>query len=337
MGSGRGKRLLALVCGLGLFVCVPVSGMRALDGDLDRDGIEDGREQRLLERYAPVYVFHPEEKNFSDSVEKYLQKVTLRFHYRGLPDDEILPVGEVNRFNIGNQVHRNKNLLGQYTQEQIRSDQERNTFLDGGYFLEVPDSSNQTEVYRGDWKLERSQVYGHAYLGTDQKIRLQYWLFFPYNVAPNVAGVQLNHEGDWEHVTLRLDEKDQLQEIYYASHNQEGRWWKPEKVLFTDSDLTKRDFGLRHGTHPVVYVALGTHASFATAGEQDRGWYLPKDYTGEGAVFSSVGKIIQLGERSFPANGAEFLTYSGLWGEIGMTPISTGPKTPSYQEAWLEE
>ncbi len=294
--------------------------------DLDQDGIADRHEQNLLNKYAPVYYFHLEEKYFPDSVDEYLGNAELRFHYRLRKDDAILAKGEVNQQTMISQRHRNKDALGRYTDEFISSKDFRDTYNHGGFFLEVPDDlADKDSVYFGDQNLDRTPIYATAYRCSKGTINLQYWLFYPYNLAPAVAGVRLNHEGDWEHITIRLDKSENISEVYFASHNDEG-----ESYLLDSIEVHK-------GTHPVVYSALGTHASFVSAGVQDRGWYLPSDYTGKGAFLDATERVLNVGDGSTVLSNQDFILYGGLWGEIGNTTISTGPKTPSYQSSWQED
>ena len=90
-------------------------------------------------------------------------------------------------------------------------------------------------------------------------------------------------------------------------------------------------------THVIVYLARGTHASFPTSGTQYRAWYLPNDYTGEGQVLYGKDKVLNVGEVEAPLNEQYFVQYAGLWGEIGNTRISTGPKSPSFQDSWMTQ
>lgn len=312
----------------------------AAEPDLDSDGIEDSLEATLIEKYAPTYYCHPDERYYPDHVDEYLSHVQMRFHYNYLTDDQILNAGDVNQESLISQEHRNKDWLGNYTLELIRSTDPRDVYRNGGYFLEVPDDSADKEsVYAGDLNSERFQIYAHAFRGDHNGIKIQYWVFFPYNEAPSVGGVKLNHEADWEHVTLTLNEDHSIRSIYYASHNNEGKSFTVNELSFSDGSGEDSDsYDEEKGrTHPVVYLALGTHASFPTAGTQNRGWYLPNDYTGKGKLYQGMGRTLNVGEWKHPLNGQSFIDYTGLWGEIGTNIISTGPKTPSQQSSWMSD
>ena len=308
--------------------------------DLDMDGVEDSLEELLIDKYAPSYYFHTDEKYYSDNVDEYLSKAHMRFHYRALPDDQILEQGNVNQENLAYMKHNNKDFWGNYTEEIIYSKDARDVYGAGGFFLEIPDNyDNKDDVYKGDIYGHRSKIYAHLFKNESGNISIQYWVFLPYNEAPSVGGVKLNHEGDWEHITVRLDESYGIEKVYFASHNNEGKYYNKEELLFGNGDdLIKKNYNEDEGnTHVIVYLALGTHASFPTSGTQYRGWYLPNDYTSEGKCLHGKGSTLNIGEKEAPLNNQKFIQYGGLWGEIGNTIISTGPKSPSFQESWMKD
>ena len=59
------------------------------------------------------------------------------------------------------------------------------------------------------------------------------------------------HDGDWEHVVVRLDANDEPTDIAYYQHDCE-----PGRVRMGQRARARR------GTHPAVYSALGSHASY---------------------------------------------------------------------------
>jgi hypothetical protein len=104
---------------------------------------------------------------------------------------------------------------------------------------------------------------------SDGLIGLQYWFFYPYNyypvvtrsslmdgapVAGDVENVDL-HQGDWEHVTVLLDQRT-LNPIalYMARHANEGQfyYWNSPKLTFDGPGRL----------HPIVQAAIGGHPSY---------------------------------------------------------------------------
>jgi hypothetical protein len=83
---------------------------------------------------------------------------------------------------------------------------------------------------------------------------IQYWFFYAYNdFATSFDGVN-DHEGDWESIYLFFKDNRPVWATY-ASHIGEGkdlgRPWDPQALEL-------------EGTHPVVYVGGGSHASYHT-------------------------------------------------------------------------
>ncbi|NEW04864.1 Vps62-related protein [Paenibacillus sp. SYP-B3998] len=309
--------------------------------DADLDGIEDSLEQTLLTQYAPKLYLHPDEDNKPSSIDWYLQRVSMRFHHDGgCSDDQILALGSVTQTNLSQQAHQTKNWVCSHSGDNVLSSQARNTRADEGFFLQPPNDNHMDDtVHLGssdsaDWKayahVKPSSVSAGGY-------DIQYWFFYPYNDAPSVAGLDFNHEGDWEHITVTVDSSKRFVSAYFAAHNGEGKDYSASQLQFATKDgvlATNSQKLTNDYTHPVLYSAIGTHASYPTAGTQSRGGVLPNDYTGNGSSSNTYYHVVNLGELKHPLNGQAFINYAGLWGEIGATDISTGPVGPAFQSAW---
>lgn len=76
------------------------------------------------------------------------------------------------------------------------------------------------------------------------EITLQYWFLYLFNDFPAD-----NHESDWEQVTIRLNPAGEAQQIFLSTHaNGQRLAWEQIR---------------KHGSHPIVYVGLGSHANFS--------------------------------------------------------------------------
>lgn len=182
-------------------------------------------------------------------------------------------------------------------------------------------------------------VYGHVFPLAEGGIALQYWSFYPYNEGP----LFFDHDGDWEHVTVGLDEQHQPTWMAFARHsfNAPGR-----KVPWAEVP--------REGNHPFVLVARGTHAAYVHPSEAPRWERLPQvDYGPDGAPKLLGAKVrvwrpgsgpgrssplVNVGERGAPRleAGADgfFMQYAGLWG-MAATIIGTAvPPGPPYQRGF---
>ena len=91
--------------------------------------------------------------------------------------------------------------------------------------------------------------------GRPASSNIEYWIFYPYNDGFSI----FNHESDWEHVRVTVDPKGnggqgQATEVKLSAHK------GGTIVKATDPKLKWE------GTHPVAYVAKGTHANYLAPG-----------------------------------------------------------------------
>lgn len=308
-------------------------------GDYDRDYIVDSLENQLMLKYAPMVFLHPQEQFRPSSVDWYLARVAMRFHHdSGCSDDQILPQGSVTQSNIWTQSHPTKNFLCSHNSDSVRSDTKRDVRADEGFFLQPPNTNNfDAIVHQGDPNPSAWRAYAHVipslYLANG--IDIQYYFFYPYNDG----WTTFNHEGDWEHITVTLDGNHNFYRAYYAAHNNEGKVYTAQQIMFADrfGNIAPSNQKLQGDyTHPVVLSAKGSHASYPTAGEQDR-FPLPDDETGWGQLWNTYNNVVNVGELGNPQNGQTFIKYAHLWGEIGQTDITSGPYGPAWQSAWKQK
>jgi len=108
-------------------------------------------------------------------------------------------------------------------------------------------SLNLTEADHSPWShFVEPVVYGRLKRAGELTI-LQYWMFYLSNDWKN------KHEGDWEMVQVVLDRKEKPIMLAYSQHC----WYQllsPQPELFAN------------GTHPVVYVGLGSHSCLPSQG-----------------------------------------------------------------------
>jgi hypothetical protein len=197
-----------------------------------------------------------------------------------------------------------------------------------------------------------SVVYGRVARQNGLTI-LQYWLFYyddvySYFYPPSNTFWQA-HEGDWESVNVVLSANQEPLFVGYSRHCLGARrGW-------TDTSRWE-------GTHPVVYVAIGSHANYFTAGVHPFnpvcvplpvqqilalfGLGLPSDYTGNGAVAGppqsggSVTHVLRIDDEV-----PSWTAFDGFWGElqyfhapapIGTLPFGTSPRGPAQHALWTD-
>lgn len=233
-------------------------------------------------------------------------------------------------------------------------------------YLDIDDSVRQGS-------LDRAQAFVRVRPWNWLFTELQFWFFYPFNgparaevcTSGNWCDIQFfdqlgRHYGDWEYVTLRVDNRTKKLSSVYMSRHAGGQWITSgnnfEQILQFD------------GTHPQIYVALHSHAHYSTPGAHDyyRAW--EKDYVvgtasvdlrdmtdGEGPVFSTYlpGKyrIISSALPGYQVTEPEWLQFQGRWGQyvrnsddfyIPNTPfpvhtyteVGSGPTGPAMKSSW---
>jgi hypothetical protein len=139
--------------------------------------------------------------------------------------------------------------------------------------------------------------------------KIQYWWFNGYNDGP-LSGGGDNHQGDWEHITIQI-KNGAPKAIYFAAHGE------PMRVA-----LSKVRW---KGNRPIVYSAVGSHASYPRPGKWSLFGPAIKDETKEGGrVWETVHSLASV--RSQP-----WRDFAGAWGEVGEFAHTTGPLGPWHK------
>jgi hypothetical protein len=190
-----------------------------------------------------------------------------------------------------------------------------------------------------------SAVYGRVAHENDDVV-LQYWFFYyddvySYVYPPNDFVWQA-HEGDWESVTVVLSADRQPLFVGYSQHCLgEQRAWGATPRL--------------DDTHPLVHVALGSHANYFSTGThpinaacippaavgilQRNHLPLPVDYTFAGATAAAI-PIHRLDD-----DRPDWIGFPGFWGElqyfhapapIGTVAFGTSPLGPAFHREWTD-
>jgi hypothetical protein len=169
-------------------------------------------------------------------------------------------------------------------------------------------------------------VYWYAARTTSSRIVLEYWFFYSYNAFTN------RHEGDWEWFGIDVDDsggplREQPVKVYYSTHH-DGRWrtWPELKPALN-----------RIGDHPVIYVALGSHANYPNPGSysvlecakdlRPPCFGGPDHAAGDRCELRSPGyRLVELTGQAFPATyGAA--NYLGPRNQV----TGAGPEDPRAQ------
>ena len=198
----------------------------------------------------------------------------------------------------------------------------------------------------------RSVVYGRA-VALGGSTLLQYWYFsyddlYSYNYPPDALFWQA-HEGDWELVNVLIRHGRPVTVGYSQHCTGERRAWADVEHW-------------QGTTHPVVYVANGSHANLFAPGEhpiaeqcipakaiallQQFGLPLPSDHAHPGkAVYGPAGLdgVSATGLARVSLQTPRWIRFAGTWGELQLfhapAPVGTvadgfSPASPSRQDSW---
>lgn len=305
---------------------------------MSAQAFERGIDMGVALRFAPKIFVHPYERNLPDSVENYFRSVYL-MNSQGIPLATTVTADTLQQYNDPGNYLR-------FASDDFPT--AANDFSTGAPIqpTENPDVGRIT-----------APVYAKTFQYPTH-IDIKYIFFYPFNgfqvfrigVLSGFSTKKRNfewarfarHEGDWEHITVRLDPSGQvLQGVFYAQHS--GSAWVSNPPLID-------------GTHPVVMSALNSHASYATSdsfaletilnppGLAPIGWLKVADttttdgtvtyaqpdhaYTAvEWAPYSAPGQLVLLDDN---AEAAKWLGFTGRWGPPALdnTHIDRPPALP---------
>jgi hypothetical protein len=164
------------------------------------------------------------------------------------------------------------------------------------------DNSLETEdAIAADYARTASLLGNYAYVhfaATQSGRVIQYWLFYPYN-----NGTLNDHQGDIEVIEVFLDKSENPIKAIYSQHGagQSAEWF----------DIEKND------THPVVYVAQGSHANYFRPYQGKIG--LENDIVDSGGLTIAPNdlNIVILAEKGSRPSDQSWLEFAGRWGYWG--------------------
>jgi hypothetical protein len=201
------------------------------------------------------------------------------------------------------------------------------------YYLDLPGHPRRpgcTYARASARLMDGRQSVIHAHVAREPGVRglaVQYWFYYWFNQFNDL------HESDWEMIQVAFDAATPAEalergpsQLAYAQHEGgERRAWDDPRVE-------------KEGTHPVVYVSSGSHAS----------QYWSALFLGNGRGGSGLGCDDTRGPSrrirptpvlvtTYPAFDSRdaWLTYRGHWGQHE-PGVSNGPTGPNMKRQWLE-
>ena len=207
--------------------------------------------------------------------------------------------------------------------------------LDAGYHLNLPGNPLHPGCnYAKDFATLKARgeapVTTYARIATEKGtsgLVVQYWFFYYFNQFNDL------HEGDWEGMQVAFDANSPHEALatgpsQIALFQHEGG----ERADWDDSKVEKE------GTHPVVYPAAGSHATFygsAVYVENGKGGSgLGCDNTTE-PLRRVKPRPVLVPTDPRPGGPFEWLTFDGHWGQQEKG-YSNGPQGPIEKLQWSE-
>jgi len=323
---------------------------QALAQNRDNDGINDILEYKLARMFAPEWRFHYRvpgdnsqqnnpERAYPARVEWFAREVadrndgaplSLRYYY-GL--NEFYEVTVTNIEQLGSMT-----IGGQRVDDTIYWHDKRSALK----------LYNFSKGIAGD--IATFPTYYHCSDYGSGLIGIEYYLWFPDDDVGE-SGFQDflgSHRGDWENITVVISGvidrsasdimgNPLFEHAVYYGH------YCPGKVVGRTSTAFNYVIG---GTHPMVFVAAGTHAMYPEPGEWhnlNKWWpiIVPYDdfFHGNGIIVQSwdqARELINLGEYD-PLNESvslkNWIRFCGLWGPDG-DESNGSPKSPPFRGRW---
>ena len=268
--------------------------------------LPDDEGARLARRFAPVFHLHPDERYGLGDPDAFIENSTLRQHRSWWGDKELLGRGEVDPAALpGIEDSDDKLSLDHLDDESARA------------------GDNATAPINYQYDADRGE--------------LTYWTFYNYNNKDYVGPLTQEHEGDWERVTVRLNEEMRPEEVLYSNHDSSPRRLDWAEAVGADGRLD-------------LYVARGSHANSpehenyrvevddgldfrVPAG---RGPGAPVDFAPDtDDEFARGGETVDARGRLLDVTEQPWFGTVVDWGSRGAKDYTSGPEGPSADKAGL--
>ncbi|KAA5547818.1 Vps62-related protein [Adhaeribacter rhizoryzae] len=282
--------------------------------------------QTAIKDAAPIIYLDTEEQYKSSTVEFYLRKVGL---WNTVKSTWELPKGSL-WDNTANDMTSDALI------PRARSANDGSTKHSSDYTLKIDDADYPLII---PGHPDDAPLYVHAkFIPEENSTDLVFWIFYPYNGPgtlslsgkTNVLGNLGVHEGDWEHVLMRVDnDSKQVTKVYLSQHDSGDLI--PKSVLETDPSTGRI----------VLYSSRNGHAFYSTPGANQKVLFdhliqvSLQNATSKGAVLNTYedGRT-QLVSAQFLGAGApvepKWLNFPWRWGkysEMSSSDVSDAIKS----------
>ncbi len=207
--------------------------------------------------------------------------------------------------------------------------------LADGYYLDLEgEALGDTCVYARDFERlvdeGKAPAIAYAHIAREPNhsgFVLQYWFFWYFNQFNDL------HEGDWEGMQLSFEAETTAAALREEPH---------EIIVFQHAGGERADWSdpkvQKEGTHPIVYPAAGSHATF-----YDSAVYIQNGQRGSGVGCDNTTEPLRelrprpvlLPDTASEQGPFKWLSYDGRWGEKEKG-FNNGPTGPTTKTVWRE-
>jgi hypothetical protein len=290
--------------------------------------------------YAPEVRLHPDETHLPATPRWFAKHSSLKWAHDGCHDDVVDSTPSLARLGRASDhpyTHQTKSVLCRHHGKKWRADQLTRPFNPEGRPAAIDMRGERGEGFYLDLKSgyrdgESAKVPMTYNAKSGQYIT--YWLFYAFDPKVGTLGhTFVRHEGDWERLIVRLNRHNAAKTALYFQHECDGEphaW----SEMRSGSHLVAQ-------THPIVYSALGAHASYLTPVDLRHAQACDKFLQGRGDVAEDGGKKWKSWKHGF-INAADepWYGFGGAWGETSapasgtfiLRSESTGPLGPPHKD-----
>lgn len=306
--------------------------------------------EKLSFKYAPSFRSHQDEKYSLANAEWYLKHVGLALKNSEGDQEILIEPGQVTIKKLESLF---VNINGK--KEPVMQKDGSESLLPSLYFF-IPE-----ENYESIIKAEGAKpvVYAYPrYIKNGDEIDISYIFFQAYNgtVGSGLPCCSLffhclgvgNHEGDWEHITVRLDKTGQnIIGVHYASHGTEEGIWYTESNRDLDS---KKGYKISESGQIITFSTLDTHGNHNRPGRIRREppsifkkllkyFGVLIERTSNDGEHVDCRDVLEIFPENNPAKYHPWLKFRGLWGNLKAkdAPLSgAGPSGPLFKD-WTKQ
>ena len=276
----------------------------------------ESAQQRLVHAYAPIMMLRAQEDPPCDTAEEQFEPTTVHAML-GNPRVQLIAPGKGHDVVTTAPTVREVAGLGKRYHLNLHGDP-----LNAG--------CTYAEDFAALKAAGNAPATTYAHIAREKGVRglvVQYWFFWYFNQFNDL------HEGDWEGMQIAFDASSARRALadgpYEIALFQHGGG---ERADWDDDKVEKR------GTHPVVYPAAGSHATFF-----DSAIYVQYGQGGSGlGCDNTTEPLRELRPRPVlvpthpgPRSRFAWLDYQGRWGQQEKG-FNNGPQGPTTKSQWLE-